>query len=405
MKIYLNLAAFAIFGMLLASCQSNEPVLNADRTDVESPHLIPLEKALENADNMFSIIGEGKTRANRKVKDVSMFMKGTRAENGDNLHGFYVVNYENDGGFALLSADDRRADAVYAIAPEGSLELKDTIENKGLSWYLNAFLPNVPLGIPDTPRPVNPGGGGDTVPMLDFSEQLYKLHSEPILNTFMSQFHQESPYNKYCFDKYGNQILAGCVTVCVGTVVGFKEFPSKIGGYTFNWASMKINRYHDSWARLFGVLGGQEYIAVEPDGQGNTVAYTSSVLSTFKKLGYNEPTLISYNESKMIENLENGELLIMRGDFRDFNPGSGHMFLIDGGFTTKQRILDDFSEHPFVYRKYYHCLWGRKDAEGNGYYLYSNGLGGEIYEHDAGTTGTYWALKNLSMIYGFEPQK
>ena len=46
----------------------------------------------------------------------------------------YLVNYADDAGFALLSADSRLR-PIYAISDEGSMSFSDTTYNKGLALF------------------------------------------------------------------------------------------------------------------------------------------------------------------------------------------------------------------------------------------------------------------------------
>lgn len=394
MRIFQNLAAFAIVGMLLVSCQSNEPALVDNQPNLTTTHLIPLEKALENADNMFTIIGEGQTRSARKIKNVSRFMKGTRAENGDNLHGFYVVNYENDGGFALLSADDRHSDAVYAISEEGQLNLTDTIDNKGLSWYLNYALPQISTMGVFPPR--------DTVPMIDMSEKLYKQHSNPLLGTYLSYFHQRSPYNNYCgIDPKTNlPNLAGCGPVAIGTAMGYKEWPKSFGGYTFNWGAMKINRTHDLWARLFALIGQEAGVTY---GSSSTTTPFEGIIYAFKSFGYKYAKELKYFDADLANNnLENNELFLLYG-WQPAVAGSAHLWVVDGGYTTEQKTPGTMG-FTTVYRDYYHCVWGWSGTS-NGYYLYTTtGIGGDAAAADDGKPASTTFYEYLRIYHDFRTE-
>lgn len=75
-----------------------------------------LEEGLEIADILFSNM-DGETRSvARTVKSVETINQATRSSSPEST--FYIVNYDNNEGFALLSAD-KRLEAVFAIAEEG----------------------------------------------------------------------------------------------------------------------------------------------------------------------------------------------------------------------------------------------------------------------------------------------
>lgn len=95
-----------------------------------------LEEGLEIADILFSNM-DGETRSvARTVKSVETINQATRSSSPEST--FYIVNYDNNEGFALLSAD-KRLEAVFAIAEEGQMHLSDTISNKPLALYIRSI--------------------------------------------------------------------------------------------------------------------------------------------------------------------------------------------------------------------------------------------------------------------------
>lgn len=99
---------------------------------------ISIEEALENAERAFSVISRD-TRSARSVKSIKKIQdtSGTRSNNEADTK-YYIVNYEDDMGFAVLSAD-RRIGEVYAISDEGSLSLEDSVNNSGLSLFFSGL--------------------------------------------------------------------------------------------------------------------------------------------------------------------------------------------------------------------------------------------------------------------------
>lgn len=132
-----NLLISACSLLLLCGCtQENLPLENNNDERISSnPNRITLKEALRTSDKLFRTL-EGKTRsAGRVVESVSYLAdEKTRGsvESVDTM--FYIVNYANNQGFAVLSAD-RRLDPVYAISGSGSLNESDTIGNPALSVF------------------------------------------------------------------------------------------------------------------------------------------------------------------------------------------------------------------------------------------------------------------------------
>lgn len=158
-KNVFGLLAILTFMSVATSCSEDKDLspANATVTVMRSENFIALQDALNNADAVFNAMRKGSTRAAKKVETVEVLFSKTRSSDGDEMNGFYVVNYEDNAGFALLSADNRRP-AVYAISDAGSLHLSDTIQNKSLSLYLNEFLPYISTPTTSGIGPVLPPG-------------------------------------------------------------------------------------------------------------------------------------------------------------------------------------------------------------------------------------------------------
>lgn len=97
--------------------------------EVHGKHHIPLSDALARLESMLEAMNEeGQTRAlqrgNWSVQRVPMstFKTQTRSDNEDlSADALYVVNFEDNGGYAILSADDRLPDDVIAVTSSGGM--------------------------------------------------------------------------------------------------------------------------------------------------------------------------------------------------------------------------------------------------------------------------------------------
>ena len=217
-------------GIVLTSCTSEEPLINesVDSFQVTDSYFIPIDEALANAEIMFARIGVKSTRASGRIKSIERFKTSTRSDISS-THGLYIVNYENECGFALLAAD-RRLSPVYALSEEGSLSLADTINNPGLNWYINGVLPSlmndIVAPIDTTALPIFP---------IEKPWSYYEKYSDPLLKGFMAKFHQYGPYYNYIQEIDNNHCPVGCLPLAIGTVVGYYEWPQTIENYIFPW--------------------------------------------------------------------------------------------------------------------------------------------------------------------------
>lgn len=402
-----NLKIYALYlcaAALLTGCSNEEPNAQPPTKEIEhvsDPNFIPIDEALANADKMFSNIGIKPTRANHRIKSIERFKSPTRSMDND-MHGLYVVNYENDGGFALLSAD-RRLYPVYALSEEGSLHLSDTLDNKGLSWYLNDYITSGGF------TPVNP----PTIDSLTHTIQpIYDettVHSTPLLNEFLRKFHQSYPYNQYLpipneKDKY---YAVGCMPIAVGTIVGYYEWPNNIDGFTMPWESMRTNPYHSQWSRLFALVGGSKYIGVTY-GETSTPGVFEFYTRTFTNLKYNGTKLGSLNYTTLFSELKNGHPVIFDGRVPN-NQHDGHAFIVDGAYTHKYEtpLVTEDGKTVYATEHFVHCLWGWQRGSSNGYYLIDGSVGGKCTTFDE--PGPYNpsapAYNSIRMCYGYRPNK
>lgn len=132
---------FAGITALLVSCSNMEleqSQLAGATSETHGSTHVSLEEALKNADDLFSRMEGKNTRTatkRRTVCSVQSLGEGgrTRAAGEDPL--YYVVNYADDAGFAILGADTR-LDEVYAFSDTGSLNLNDTTFNEGLMKHM-----------------------------------------------------------------------------------------------------------------------------------------------------------------------------------------------------------------------------------------------------------------------------
>ena len=142
---------FLVFLPLLIACSSEvatESFCVQKTHETQVSHEVTLENALKRVEPLFSALG-GKTRSELKVASVEYISAiGTETRSSGDSVLYYLVNYDNQEGFALLGADDRIY-PVLAISTEGNMAMGDTVRNRGLASFFRSVTWNPPL-IPDT---------------------------------------------------------------------------------------------------------------------------------------------------------------------------------------------------------------------------------------------------------------
>ena len=353
-----NLFFAAASLLMLASCSQESFDAPIQGGNSSSSNYRSLEEGLKDADVLFKKMGMNTRSQSRKVKSVETLNQSTRSASPESA--FYIVNYENNEGFALLSAD-KRLEPVFAISEEGSMNLSDTIYNKSLAYYIRgieSYAGAIPTG-PNYPWTL------DSLKIEKPDDKITVL-CQPLLGTantgsILPLFHQRSPFNKYCFTPEGKEAPTGCAPLAAGTLMAYYEWPPK---YTerLDWTAMKADRNHDSWAKLFRWLGSENCMHTE---YYENVSETKSkwFIPAFRNMGYKDMYLDHFTIEKANAELQRGKPLFVFG--KDSVKG-GHVWIIDGVQYVVSGLAVEDNNHKTYY---YHCVWGAGGAH-NGYFVF-----------------------------------
>lgn len=391
--------------VMLSGCKDSF-LIECREYDIEqvNSHFVSLEDALDKAESILSEF-YGKTRTVRMVDNVELLNNSTRSCDESELSAlFYIVNYSGNAGFAVLSSDNR-LNPIFAHSDEGSLHLADTIENKGLSWYLNDCLSSQTLSnIYDNTFPLDTIPASDPTQVITFEQDI----CPPLLKGLLRKMHQTNPYNKYCPSVNNKRALTGCVPLAVGTVMAYHKWPASISGYSFEWIQMLSTEWHDKWARLFEVLGRADYLNAnyrDPDTFGTT-AYFEDIVDVMNKCGYSNTKYSSFSQYLLEKDLKEGVPVFVDGAQK--NGNTRHVWLIDGAY----RLIKNIPTHPDGYRTqtytYYHCVWGYRQ-QAVGYFLFHDGYsavqGGSPSQPDDDAYGSVPYFGDLKIIYNYRSNK
>lgn len=116
----------------LSGCMNSQPEtpLPKDRVNessVTNPYLITEEEALANLEAFFAANNQGQTRTStpmpriKKITGVRNHDRATRSETGDSTILLYIANFDDEQGFALLSADKRVSSLVVGVSEKGEI--------------------------------------------------------------------------------------------------------------------------------------------------------------------------------------------------------------------------------------------------------------------------------------------
>lgn len=390
------LALLTLGGIVWASCsQLEDPQLQ--KSDVNlSDYSVSVQSAIERAKAVRADLF-GTTRSSEQVAAVEHYMPLASTRGYEVGNGYYIVNFGDDTGFAIVGADTR-LDAIYAISDSGSLSVADTSKNESLKWYLEDY-----LAIEQNSRMEDSSGNWTDIWQLDTTifKPKNELFCNPLIKGVAVNIGEGSPYNKYCFTATGEQAVVGCAQRACGVVMSYFSWPNTWEGYSFDWANMKSSANNDGWARLMECLGRNGNLNSEY-GVTSTSASVDWIPRTLYNMGYTTCNHIRFDAERAASLLTAQVPFIVAG-WR--NDGKGHGWVIDGGYIDKSGpvIIDPNGAED---KKYvFHCIWGW-NGQNNGYFKLTNGTLGRYYDKlDNGSFTNYGTWSNLEMIYGFSPRK
>ncbi|MBD5291808.1 MAG: hypothetical protein HDS23_00955 [Bacteroides sp.] len=400
---------FLMSGVVMTGCSDNE--LRKDEPVLENPSDAGIERALATADAFFDQMGFSTRSNGRRVASVETLSSSiyTRGESSDTL--LYLINYENNKGFALISSELAGED-IYAISPKGNLTLADIESNPILSDFLNDVAIKVTYDSALTQ--------GEKIVVVDKKRYSFRVTDAkgPLLSGKVSNWNQLSPYNAYTpivdTIKNGttNQYVhgyVGCGPLSLTMLMSYYEHPKKsfpygpynprtaIEMFTFNWDNIYNDTIFDVKTHI---TKGENYTAKMLAFVGNKMGakYEKNWTSTAPvDLG---PTLVNlkYKDSFRFDNIGFKNIIdsvanfILFGSTYDNNfyksapvlawgdpisNGERHIWVIDGVVTRERRewpnrndSIANISWTPAP--PLFHCVWGWGKAVpgADGYYQY-----------------------------------
>ncbi|MBD5358880.1 MAG: hypothetical protein HDR88_18140 [Bacteroides sp.] len=368
-------------GLFLGACSQETPIdVKRDSGHNEVSNKISLEEALSNANALFSQL-EGSTRAKeRRVSSVAYLgsTQNTRST-ADNDTMYYLVNYAEDSGFAVLSAN-KEIGEVFAIAPEGNLAVEDTVDNRGLAYFfrgLNSLTQTYNASQVITPsKPFNPF---DSIANIE-GFRLPKLNG----NVKCWPGNKLSPL----YGKYAN------ISISISQAMTYFKKPSIWTSWyypnekrTMNWEL--INSYKFSSSSQItdpGVVEIEALIsAVEetliPNGDyffyedmehfGGTYGYEIGQLYTSAEdgCGHEHQEPLSSKAADWRKALNEDRIIVSMADFGLYWTNVTEMvsWVVDGYVKYKEGTCSVLV--PYNADTLFHCVWGR-GSTCNGYFAF-----------------------------------
>ncbi len=366
-----NLLLLSGLLLLTAGCTNEsldlKPTMENGEQTRSNPFRVKIADALDVAEQVRNDLFANGTRTTPIVKSIqTVTTPNTRSNGVDTM--YYIVNYADNSGFSVLSAD-KRLPIVQAISDEGSLSLADTSYNKGLALFFNQLDEQInrlggitfpPVGPPTTPI--------DTTihDLLHPDRQIFKM--DPIVHTKVREWHQDEPFNSYCPPLFDYQpeprCLVGCMALSLGQILSVFEYPTQIGEYSYDWETIKSIHSTPTF-RLLAQLGSKDYLNLtygyHPDA---TFGAANMFMPTLAKLGYSATEKPGFSNLWAEEKLKSGQPILVSGSF--------HAWVIDAVYkSTGYDIIGDDGQPQQSTILLFHCVWGY-GKQGDGYFNISN---------------------------------
>lgn len=420
-KLFFLLAGVA----LLAACEKEPNV--APKVEDEAKQMTALDRYLQRvAEEGIAMLGDTPTRAGaRRVIDLSRtraFVKATTRSEEDTL--FYVVNFADSTGFALVDANMESPAPLIAVTEQGNYTPGE-VTNSGFDLYMDMLSQNSTRGIlPDV-----------EIDSLPYPDLIIKREIEDYYTDWIAKgpyvhvkWGQDSPYNLYCLNTLGQTCPAGCVAIAVAQIFSSHCHPSTFTvtfnesntNYSVNWMTMNshigaptgsgcssICTDHQDMQYLIREIGEQVYMDYQTTQSG---AYSFDVFNVLSHFSYNYNVgLRVYAYSLAKSDLDLGRSLYMSG----VRSGGAHAWLLDGYKERSHvyRVINHYGsgeskvvENTITNYAYLHVNWGWNGMN-NGYFLEGVFNIADAYEYDTNVNSPLVRdyNTNLRLITGITP--
>ena len=294
----------------LSSCndQNEEMQTDAQYSQTVEVEQIPLEDALATLED-FLLSNEQdmcatRSGASRKIADITTYYGtgGCTRAASDEIPDAYLVNFEDDGGYAVLGANNA-VPRIIAVTEGGRILDDLTVvsgedddcfevnpeELEDFDWYCEEDDDYYTASAEITSRLIKTGmerliidDGHESGP-ISGGILTHMPEKAPMLQT---NWGQRAPYNNYCFRNNGKKVaLTGCSATAMAMITTYNEFPKSltINGSLLNWSEMK--KYPDA-----GFLSAA--------AQDDVAKLMGSIYNHVKKITGDDYTLITPEQIK-----------------------------------------------------------------------------------------------------------
>ena len=321
----------------------------------------------------------------------------------DSCCGLYIINFKDDTGFVVASADRRDETAIYISSRTGNITSDIFCDyNNGfgvlkslIADYQKYKIEQYYISPKDSEKQKNPTRSFDyyTVTTIDTIQKV-----GPLMDT---QWHQNYPFNRY----QPNYYPMGCGPVAMGQIMNYYQHPDSVvvnnTNYNFNWTY--LSAVHNQQDALFSIVGTVEvFELLSSIGLHGNATYTqngtsfprNNIATTFSHYQYS-CSRDDFDYGTVKSNVVNyyRPVLVVGTDASIYpDEPVAHAWVVDGFLktrTTKQDydeatglpLEDEINEvHCRVYDKeFVYVNWGWGDEDSLQLYSEKPTIGGVVW--------------------------
>lgn len=308
MKRHYHLILLSLLA-IIASCakeekhESVEPSVEAQK-DIS---IIPIETALESLDGFLNEINQSNTKSEYGKRIVSIethYSKRVVTRSGESMPDAYLVNFDDEAGYAILGANSSVApviafieegnsnwDAIINPTEEPRSSFEDNILNSGIR-------PNMLLSMC-----VNSALNCTAANSINTKSGPYTTDIGPLTNNQLFNQHVT-----YCHKPNGGYVLNGCASTALGIIVAYNNYPYISADYELlNYSN--CNSYDGTAIRYY--LDGEELFLPLSDYYTN-----SSSIPPLNSLTYSQKIELLTNFDHNIISVHGSPTSITNSTFR-----------------------------------------------------------------------------------------
>lgn len=376
MKRLLLLCALAI--PCFMACEKMDEAVSPDVEQQQDPVQSYVMRVAEEG---IAMLGDAETRAVRRRIDPNRIKPcittATRSGESDTL--YYVVNFADSAGFALVAADSTSPAPLLAVTEQGNYTPGE-VTNTGFDDYISLL------------NERNGSSYGFIIDTTAIGRYVSEMIEEPAVtvNPMLEvNWGQVNPYNNFILNYGGSySTRIGCVITALAQIMSYHEHPTTYQGIspiTLNWDEIKAHNNsvdicwcadtnHTELNKLFELLwvssGAHLY-------GSNVIVNSTNTLLALSSLGYSSSYFNPYAFDTVKAEIDANRVIYMRGEPEGGDEYDGHGWVVDG-YYYQYRVLRTYQEIPgTVLLKFVrdddcsvrmlHINWGN-DGSYNGYF-------------------------------------